>query len=95
MHKSHIVSDRTSCRSPIANQVHLVLHTAACWLMLTVRDTIPKAGGEVPVWGHIAKRSPFLGDLNRPSSVTLARWAIPLNTRLLDFEGNRPCRTVP
>jgi hypothetical protein len=35
-------SDRTSCRSPLANQVRLVLHTAASWLMLTVRDAIPK-----------------------------------------------------
>ena len=42
MHKSQLASDRTSCRSPIANQVRLVLHTAAYWLMLTVRDTIPK-----------------------------------------------------
>ena len=43
MHKSQLASDRTSCRSPIANQVRLVLHTAAYWLMLTVRDAIPKA----------------------------------------------------
>ncbi len=27
---------------PIANQVRLALHTAAYWLMLTVRDAIPK-----------------------------------------------------
>jgi hypothetical protein len=26
----------------LANQVRLVLHTAAYWLMLTVRDAIPK-----------------------------------------------------
>jgi len=36
------VSDRTSCRSPLANQVRLVLHTAAYWLILAVRDAIPK-----------------------------------------------------
>ena len=42
MHKSQFASDRTSRRSPIANQVRLVLHSAAYWLMLTVRDTIPK-----------------------------------------------------
>jgi hypothetical protein len=29
LHKSQLASDRTSCRSPIANQVRLVLHTAA------------------------------------------------------------------
>ena len=34
--------DRTSCRSALANQVRLVLHTAAYWLILTVRDAIPK-----------------------------------------------------
>ena len=33
---------RTSCRSALANQVRLVLHTAAYWLMLTLRDSVPK-----------------------------------------------------
>ena len=42
LHKSQLASDRTSCRSAIANQVRLVLHTAAYWLMLTVRDAIPR-----------------------------------------------------
>ena len=42
LHKSQLASDRTSCRSPLANQVRLVLHTAAYWLMLSVRDAIPK-----------------------------------------------------
>lgn len=43
MHKSQLASDRTSCRSAIANQVRLVLHTAAYWLMLTLREAVPKA----------------------------------------------------
>jgi hypothetical protein len=43
MHKSQLASDRTSCRSPIANQVRLVLHTAAYWLMLTLREAVPTA----------------------------------------------------
>lgn len=43
LHKTQLASDRTSCRSAVANQVRLVLHTAAYWLMLTVRDAIPKA----------------------------------------------------
>ena len=43
LHKSQLASDRTSCRSALANQVRLVLHTAAYWLMLTVRNAIPKA----------------------------------------------------
>jgi len=42
LHKSQLASDRTSCRSALANQVRLVLHTAAYWLMLTIRDAIPK-----------------------------------------------------
>lgn len=42
LHNSQLASDRTSCRSPLANQVRLVLHTAAYWLMLTVRDVIPR-----------------------------------------------------
>jgi hypothetical protein len=40
-HKTHLASDRTSCRRALANQVRLVLHTAAYWLLLTVRDAIP------------------------------------------------------
>jgi hypothetical protein len=43
LHKSQLASDRTSCRNPAANQMRLVLHTAAYWLMLTVRDAIPTA----------------------------------------------------
>jgi hypothetical protein len=43
LHKTQLASDRTSCRSALANQVRLVLHAAAYWLMLTERDAIPKA----------------------------------------------------
>ena len=43
LHKTQLASDRTSCRSPLANQMRLILHTAAYWLILTVRDAIPKA----------------------------------------------------
>jgi Transposase DDE domain group 1 len=41
-HKSQLASDRTSCRSPLANQMRLILHTAAYWLMLQVRHAIPR-----------------------------------------------------
>ena len=41
-HKSQLASDRTSCRSPLANQMRLILHTAAYWLMLAVRNAIPR-----------------------------------------------------
>ena len=42
LHKDQLASDRTSCRAPLANQVRLILHTAAYWLLLTVRDAIPR-----------------------------------------------------
>src|ERR1700746_130473 len=42
LHKSQLPSDRTSCRSALANQVRLILHTAAYWLVLIVRDKIPQ-----------------------------------------------------
>jgi hypothetical protein len=41
-HKSQLASDRTSCRSPLANQMRLILHTAAYWLLRTLRDAIPR-----------------------------------------------------
>jgi hypothetical protein len=40
-HKAQTASDRTSCRSPLANQFRLILHTAAYWLLLDVRDHVP------------------------------------------------------
>ena len=41
-HKAQLASDRTSCRSPFANQMRLILQTGAYWLLLDVRDAIPK-----------------------------------------------------
>jgi hypothetical protein len=43
LHKAQLASDRTSCHSPVANQVRLVLHTAAYWIMHTLREAVPKA----------------------------------------------------
>jgi hypothetical protein len=43
MHKSQLASDRTSCRSANANQLRLILHTAAFWLMWRIQQAIPKA----------------------------------------------------
>lgn len=51
LHKTQLKSDRTSCCRALANQVRLVLHTAAYWLMLTVRDAIPK--------GHALAKAEF------------------------------------
>src|SRR5215510_14388055 len=42
LHKTQLASDRMSCHSATANQVRLVLHTAAFWLMHGVRAAIPK-----------------------------------------------------
>ena len=44
-HKAQLASDRTSCQSPLANQLRLVLHTAAYWLMLALRDAVPRRMG--------------------------------------------------
>ena len=43
LHKTQLASDRTSCRSPRANQFRLVLHTAAYWLLHTLRAAAPAA----------------------------------------------------
>ena len=51
LHKAQLASDRTSCHSATANQVRLMLHTAAFWLMHTVRAAIPE--------GHAFARAEF------------------------------------
>ncbi len=51
-HKVQLASDRTSCQSPLANQFRLVLHTAAYWLMLALRDAVPR---RIPLhWAEFA-----------------------------------------
>lgn len=42
LHKTQLKSDRTSCSAARANQLRLVLHTAAYWLLLTVREAIDR-----------------------------------------------------
>jgi hypothetical protein len=41
-HKLHLASDRTSCTRATANQFRLLVHTAAYWLMFTLRGLAPK-----------------------------------------------------
>jgi hypothetical protein len=41
-HKLHLASDRTSCTRATANQFRLLVHTAAYWLMHTLRGLTPK-----------------------------------------------------
>jgi hypothetical protein len=42
LHKTELASDRTSCRSANANQMRLILHTAASWLLWRIQQAIPK-----------------------------------------------------
>lgn len=51
LHKAQLASDRTSCTSAIANQIRLMLTTAAFWLMHTVRSAIPE--------GHALAKAEF------------------------------------
>ena len=41
LHKAQLKSDRTSCRSANANQMRLILHTAAYWLLWKLRQAMP------------------------------------------------------
>jgi hypothetical protein len=42
LYKARLASDRASCRDPCANQLRLILHTAANWLLHTLRTATPK-----------------------------------------------------
>ena len=66
-HKAQLASDRTSCQSPLANQFRLVLHTAAYWLMLALRDAVPR---RMPLhWAEFATlRQKLLKNLPRTRS---------------------------
>jgi len=44
-HKTHLASDRTSCHGANANQFRLILHSAAYWLLHTLRAAAPKRSG--------------------------------------------------
>jgi hypothetical protein len=41
-HKLHLASDRTACSKATANQFRLLIHTAAYWLLHTLRGLAPK-----------------------------------------------------
>lgn len=42
LHKTQLKSDRTSCMTAAANQMRLILHTAAYWLLWAVQQAIPE-----------------------------------------------------
>ena len=64
-HKRHLTSDRTSCTKATANQFRLVLHTAAYWLLHTLRGLAPKRPCINGV--RLAESQPdeFLGELGK------------------------------
>ena len=47
-HKLHLASDRTSCSKATANQFRLLVHTAAYWLLHTLKGLAPKTS----FWRH-------------------------------------------
>jgi Transposase DDE domain group 1 len=80
LHKSQLASDRTSCGRlrPIRC---LVLHTAAYWLMLTVRDAIPNLnhwhGQSSPPYAHDCSRSPLASWRPQPACAHRLRRCLP------------------
>ncbi len=45
LHKAQLKSDRTSCSSATTDQMRLILHTIAYWMIRGVRAAMPKAAG--------------------------------------------------
>lgn len=41
LHKSQLKSNRTSCSSALANQVRIILHTVAYWMLWAIRQAMP------------------------------------------------------
>jgi hypothetical protein len=71
-HKLHLASDRTSCCKATANQFRLVLHTAAYWLLQTLRGLAPR----ISFW----RRAQF--DTLRLALIKVAGRVIELATRV-------------
>jgi hypothetical protein len=71
--KRHLAADRTSCSRATANQFRLLLHTAAYWLMWSLRSLMPKRS----TW-RVAQF-----DTLRLCLVKLAARVVELKTRVL------------
>ena len=71
--KRHLAADRTSCSRATANQFRLLLHTAAYWLVWSLRSLMPKRS----TW-----RVAQFGTL-RLRLVKLAARVVELKTRVL------------
>jgi hypothetical protein len=71
--KSHLAADRTSCHRAAANQFRLFLHTAAYWLLWSLRRLMPKRSS----W----RTAQF--DTLRLRLITLAARVVELKTRIM------------
>ena len=71
-HKLHLASDRTSCTSATANQFRLLIHTAAYWLLHTLRGLAPRTS----VW----REAQF--DTVRLALIKVAARVTELNTQI-------------
>jgi Transposase DDE domain group 1 len=71
--KRHLAADRTSCSKATANQVRLMLHTAAHWLLRSLRSLMPRRS----TW-RVAQF-----DTLRLRLVKLAARVVALKTRIM------------
>ena len=83
-HKLHLASDRTSCSKATANQFRLLVHTAAYWLLHTLRGLAPKASfwrdAQFDTIRLASSRSPPASPRWPPGSRSRCRPAIPTRT---------------
>ena len=71
--KRHLAADRTSCSRATANQLRLLLHTGAYWLLWSLRSLMPKRS----TW----RAAQF--DTLRLRLVKLAARVVALKTRVM------------
>lgn len=74
-HKLHLASNRTSCTKATANQFRLLIHTAAYWLLHTVRGLALKAS----FWREAQLDTLRLGLIKVAARVTEMRTRIKLS----------------
>ena len=82
-HKLHLASDRTSCTKATANQFRLLIHTAAYWLLHTLRGLAPKVVlARRPVRHNPSRssRSPSASPNWSPGSRSRCQPASPIRT---------------
>ncbi|MCP4063194.1 MAG: hypothetical protein GY740_08015, partial [Gammaproteobacteria bacterium] len=72
LHKTQLKSDRTSCFSALANQMRLILHTVAYWMLWDVQDAMPKAA------------MPKAAGLKRAEFATIQRRLVKLGARVME-----------